>query len=297
MLPSWASTATWLVLGLAWQSAVEARPALEARQDRPAPISNMPPGRLYVMIPEGRNGVGSPAYFRHQGGLSNQPRRAEGNVRPGEDDAPFIQPDVDEVGNLILHDVVENQADVQRALSEHRNAERIWLFEVATSPNMLFLPNDPAAGEPSVWNIIGGARWSQVRRCTVFSSQPHSPTGEVDQESPEFLQPYGLTWLENTDDYDPRWETFGATRADGDIWYDHPGPESERARAIMRRVTSEELFPAHDRRQLVRELLDWDMEREPQRGFPYLRPRQRKSLRTGSFIFRPYMRVHFSCMY
>ncbi|KHN97402.1 protein-tyrosine phosphatase [Metarhizium album ARSEF 1941] len=169
-------------------------------------------------------------------------------------------------------------------LEQQTPAPRVWIYEIATGPNTLIFP-----GEPPRVRGIGGIVWSQVTRVTELSLSHPSIRDHVEDLTddtplyPPFLNSVEWTWMQNPD-YDRRWETYGGVQGIPFTFFSDP-PRSatpQEVRDVMTLVTSSQLFPDQARRQVLQELLDWNVEREPHRNFPLLRRGQPPRLDTSA---------------
>ncbi|KHN98696.1 uncharacterized protein MAM_03158 [Metarhizium album ARSEF 1941] len=293
MLPR-ASTALWLVASLAWHAAVEAVPT--------PPISMAAHGTVYVVMPE-LDGMGSPRDFRGQGGISWSRLPAPGedaitaewqrlrNIRPDQSDDEIDREDAED---LVFTGMRYHSRRLQREawlwLDPRREAprrvQRVWIYEVATAPNVLLYPEGTLGGgglggQYIAVEALGGIVWSQVVRFTELSrasfGDRYAALTDDDPSYPDWLSSIELTWMPNPD-YNREWEAYGATQGAPRVGSHSPPPQGQTrvqlARELMARVTSSELVPDLRSRQTLRRLLDWDVEREPDRNFPLLQHAQ-----------------------
>ncbi|KHN96399.1 uncharacterized protein MAM_05688 [Metarhizium album ARSEF 1941] len=257
-----------------------------------------PHATVYVVVPEGPKGLGTPKYFRGQGGISESRLSAPGeeetlaewqrlrDIRPHQNEQSIAFEDLFDVLTVGFPDDEHSWRRSAWSRIDPRGrspARRVWIYELATSPNMLVqAPPDGRSNEIAFTQTLGGTVWSQVSRFTEISlSHPTIRDGAArltgqDAWYPDWMNSVEVSWMLNPD-YDSRWEAYGATQGIPSGVFNQ-APEGmtrvELATDIMALVTSSRLLPDLRRRQTLRELLDWDTDREPERNFPLLRHAQ-----------------------
>ncbi|PHH91990.1 hypothetical protein CDD83_9437 [Cordyceps sp. RAO-2017] len=142
---------------------------------------------------------------------------------------------------------------------EHR-----WVYRIAGAPHMV-LDAEPEEPESRYFAAMGGVFWSQVQAWAITDDDGERNTNFV--------------WHEN-EDYDPRWEQFGVNGLQSSLFSrQRPDTSHELTRQFMNELLSPQnpLLNA-ERLRTLRELYDWNPEREPNRDFPLIRHRQPESL-------------------
>lgn len=138
-----------------------------------------------------------------------------------------------------------------------------FVYELAPGPHTV------ATNDDGFYYVVGGIVWSQIRRFAFTDGTESSSQS--------------LSWTANTD-YDRRWEQFGPRVPQPLLWGDqgheeqlsrlHMAGFDSRAvyRLYMQELTSSRNTDASDHQRMVlRELLDWDPDLEPDRDLPLLR--------------------------
>ncbi|KHN94414.1 uncharacterized protein MAM_07730 [Metarhizium album ARSEF 1941] len=291
-MPAWASRAMLLAACLPWHAAVEATLP-------PYTISMSPPRTIYLVVPEGPRGLGSPRDFRNHGGISNSRLPA-----PGEEEITrewqrlrnirvHMGESSEELADFLNHlDTVifnfQESEEVARTIGwgwidprQIRVERRVWIYEIAAAPTMLLHYRQQDGAERLDVLNVGGIPWSQVIRFSQLDLSHPGVVGPLqtltrnDPRYPAWINSVQLSWMRNAE-YDGRWGLYGGTVGIPHDTFDHPEGTTrvERAREIMNLVTSSHMIPDPERRQTLRELLDWDADREPDRTFPLLRHAQ-----------------------
>ncbi|KHN94413.1 protein-tyrosine phosphatase [Metarhizium album ARSEF 1941] len=256
-----------------------------------------PHSTAWLVIPQGDDGVGSPSDLRGQGGISNTRLPAPGEealdaewrrlrdirVEHSEDNIDF-----EDLIEILLFDLSNYGDDrlrrrawsyIDPRMHPRAPASRVWIYEIATAPNML-LHNGPSYHGVEYFSFhgIGGIVWSQVVR---FAELSLSHTGirdhvtsltDQDPSFPSWMSSVEFTWMQNPD-YNSQWERYGAMRGLPSDIFDNPRGTTrvQLARELMRVATSSQIVPDQRDRETLRQLLDWDVEREPDRNFPLIR--------------------------
>ncbi|KAK2591516.1 hypothetical protein QQS21_010791 [Conoideocrella luteorostrata] len=271
-----------------------------------------PHGTVYMVVREGANGLGTPRDLRGQGGISNHRLPAPGeealaaewqrlrNIRPDHSETDIEFQDLME----ITMNVIGDEASARRSAWAHIDprsdspAQRAWIVEIATSPNILMMSR-ARQNAGVAYLALGGMVWSQVVRFTEISPsqtgirEPIATLREDDAFYPGWMNAVQLTWMTNLD-YNRAWETYGATQGLMTGVFDNPPQGTSRAqlaRDLVSAVTSSQLIREQPRRQRLRELLDWDIDREPHRDFPLLRTAQPPRLDASALPLIDWARV------
>ncbi|KAG8415901.1 hypothetical protein J3459_013962 [Metarhizium acridum] len=300
MLPK----AAWLVTCWLWHTAVEATPTTTARPLPTYPASMAEHGEVFLVIPEGPKALGTPGYFRSQGGISESSLPAPDaetaaewqrlrNIRPDDSEMSIEFDDL----SMVLMDLEQDEAAARRMawmmLDPRRQparAQRVWIYRIATGPNVWRAEWQDALGNPmSLSRALGGLPWSQIISFTELSGSANAEVRnlfetltERDPAVPPQVATMQLSWMSNQD-YDAAWENYGAVRGIPPRVFDNPEGMTrlELARDLMALVTSSRVVPDAQRRQQLRELLDWDTDAEPGRDFPLLRHGQPTTLQAA----------------
>ncbi|KID73740.1 uncharacterized protein G6M90_00g001370 [Metarhizium brunneum] len=300
MLPK----AAWLLTCWLWHTAVEATPTTTPRPLPTFPVSMADHGEVFLVIPEGPKALGTPGYFRSQGGISEGSLPAPDaetaaewqrlrNIRPDDSEDSIDFEDL----SLVLMSLVPDEAAARRQawmmLDQRRQpaqAERVWIFRIATGPNVWLGEWQDVLGNPmSMSRALGGLPWSQIINFTELDGTNADVRNlfetltERDPVVPPVVATMELSWM-NNDDYDAAWGNYGSVRGIPHRVFDAPEgmTRMEMARDLMALVTSSRVVPDAQRRQELRELLDWDIDAEPGRDFPLLRHGQPTTLEAAA---------------
>ncbi|OAA35391.1 hypothetical protein NOR_07970 [Metarhizium rileyi] len=292
------SKAVWLITCWLWHTAVVEATPTTPRPLPAYPVSMAQHGKIYLVVREGPENLGSPGYFRSQGGISqallHAPRASEHSI--GAQDLAGVE-------MLFEADDIFARRDawmeiVNQGGPDH--AQRVWIYCIATGPNLrpVEVPDALPNARP-VTRVLGGLPWSQIVRWTALEGHNAQVRDlfqhMVENDGP--VLPAGvdnieLSWMHN-DDYNPAWQAYGAVLGiPPDVFENLEGlTEHDVARDLMRLVTSSRLVPDEQSRQVLRGLLDWDMDAEPERDFPLLRYGQPTMLEAAALSRIPWERV------
>ncbi|KAK2589600.1 hypothetical protein QQS21_012723 [Conoideocrella luteorostrata] len=196
----------------------------------------------------------TPANARREGGIFEFQ-----DANPTSDEAWGYNTNEEESGfTLVTRNLNEARDDYFQSFP------RAWVYRIAASPNIV-----PRAGlEGYTHAALGGVLWSQV--------QAYAPIDSGWNDAREEFH-----WQDNLD-YDHRWDNYGPSRPQPLLSGDGR-PEGVTSRDLARQYMNELTSPQNqllneNQRNDLRELLDWNPEKEPKRDFPLIRHQQPPSL-------------------